>query len=147
MPRGQQKVILPAEDLPPLSRLSNGSYGYIVRYRIISEDQNRYSHWSPIRELPAPPVSPVEGSLVINGNIAQLVWGDEEDRPNYDIFISFDGGGYIYHGTSSTHQYSLLIPYDTFSVQAKIQIESTNKIQSDLITIFTSAEEFLVELS
>jgi hypothetical protein len=147
MPRGQQKVILPSRDLPPLSKLSDDSYGHIVRYRIISEDQNRYSHWSPIRELPAPDVIPVEGSLVINGGIAQLVWGDEEDRPNYDIFISFDGGEYVYHGTSPTHQYSLLIPYDTFSVQAKIQIESTNKVQSDLITIFTSTEEFLIELS
>lgn len=147
MPRGKQKVILAKDDLPPLSKLSDGSYGYIVRYRIISEDQNRYSHWSPIRELPAPSVIPVEGSLAINGNIAQLVWGDEEDRPNYDIFVSFDGAEYFYHGTSPTHQYSFLIPYDTLSVQAKVQIESTNREQSELITIFTSTEEFLVELS
>ena len=56
MPRGQQKVRVPRTDLPEVSRLSDGTYGYVVRYRIISEDQNRFSHWSPIRELTMPPL-------------------------------------------------------------------------------------------
>jgi hypothetical protein len=144
MPRGQQKVRTPRTDLPEVSRLSDGTYGYIVRYRIISEDQNRFSHWSPIRELTMPPVIPVDGDVVVGGSIIQAVWGDEEDRPNYDVFVKFDDGEYFYHGTTPTHQYSLLAPYDSLTVKVAIQISSTEKERSEFLTIFESIETDLV---
>jgi len=144
MPRGQQKVRIPRTDLPEVSRLSDGSYGYIVRYRIISEDQNRFSHWSPIRELTMPPVIPTDGDVVVNGSIVQAVWGDEEDRPNYDVFVKFDDGEYFYHGTTPTHQYSWLAPYDSLTVKVAIQISSTEKERSEFLTIFESIETDLV---
>lgn len=144
MPRGQQKVRVPRSDLPEVSRLSDGTYGYVVRYRIISEDQNRFSHWSPIRELTMPPVIPVEGDLIVSGNIVQIVWGDEEDRPNYDVFVKFDSGNYFYHGTTPTHQYSLLAPYDSSTVQVAIQVSSTEKERAAFLTIFESATVDLV---
>jgi hypothetical protein len=46
--RGQQKAFLPASQLPPITELGDGTYGYVVRYRIASEDSNRFSHWSPV---------------------------------------------------------------------------------------------------
>lgn len=144
MPRGQQKVRVPRSDLPDVSRLSDGTYGYIVRYRIISEDQNRFSHWAPIRELAMPPVVPVDGDVVVNGSVVQAVWGDEEDRPNYDVFVKFDSSSYFYHGTTSTHQYSLLAPYDSSTIQVAIQISSTEKERAEYLTIFESAETDLV---
>lgn len=147
MPRGQQKVRIPKGDLPEVSKLSDGTYGYIVRYRIISEDQNRFSHWSPIRELAMPPVTAVDGDVAISGNIVQVVWGDEEDRPNYDVFVKFDAGEYFYHGTTPTHQYSLLAPYDSLTIQVAIQVASNEKEKADFLTIFESLEIDLVELS
>lgn len=144
MPRGQQKVIIPREDLPAVSKLSDDSYGYIMRYRIISEDQNRFSHWSPIRELSAPAPVPVDGDVAIVGNIVQVVWGDEEERPRYDVFVKFNNSEYVYHGTTPTHQYSLLLEYDAVSVQVAIQIESTNKERSDFLEIFESEPVDLV---
>ena len=88
MPRGQQKVVIPREDLPAVSKLSDESYGYIMRYRIISEDQNRFSHWSPIRQLAIPEPSTVNGDLAIVGSTAILVWDGEESRSGYDIFLN-----------------------------------------------------------
>jgi hypothetical protein len=146
MPRGQQKVRLAKEDLPPVSRLSDGSYGYVVRYRIISEDQNRYSHWSPIREIPVDFLQPVSGAVVANGSVIQVVWGDEEARPNYDVFVKFDDGEYFYHGTTPTHQYSFLGDA-ALSVQVAIQIASTEKQRAAGITIFESSPVDLVDLS
>lgn len=140
MPRGQQKVILSREDLPAVSKLSDGSYGYIMRYRIISEDQNRYSHWSPVREMQVPIPGQVGGEIASVGDIAQVVWGDEEDRPSYDVFVSLDGGDYFYHGTTPTHQYSFLIEPGAITLRVAVQIESTNKERSDYITIFESEE-------
>lgn len=144
MPRGQQKIKIPKSDLPEVSRLSNGSYGYIVRHRIISEDQNRFSHWSPIRELEMPPVIPVDGDVAISNNIIQVVWGDEEDRPNYDVFVRFNGEDYFYHGTTPTHQYSFLASYDSSTVQVAIQVSSNEKQRADFLTIFESVEVDLV---
>ena len=146
MARGQQKVILPKDDLPPVSKLSDGTYGYIVRYRIISEDQNRYSHWSPIRELAMPDPIPVAGDLIVNGGLVQAVWGDEEDRPNYDVFVKWDEADYIYHGTTPTHTYSFLLEMAS-TLQVAVQIESTNKERSALLEIWESAPYDLLELS
>ena len=145
MPRGQQKVRVPRTDLPEVSRLSDGTYGYVVRYRIISEDQNRFSHWSPIRELTMPPVIPAQdGGVVINGNIVQAAWVDEEERSNYDVFVKFNDGKYSYHGTTAVPQYSLLAPYDSLTVRLAIQVSSTEKERAEFLTIFESIETDLV---
>jgi hypothetical protein len=144
VPRGQQKVRVPKSDLPEVSRLSDGSYGYVVRYRIISEDQNRFSHWSPIREITMSEVTRVEGDVAVSGSIIQVVWGDEEDRPNYDVFVSFDAGEYVYHGTTPTHQYSLLAPSGALSVRVAVQVASAEKEKAEFLEIFESAETDLV---
>jgi len=146
MPRGQQKVRLAKEDLPPVSKLSDGSYGYVIRYRIISEDQNRYSHWSPIREVELSTLQPVSGAVVASGSVIQAVWGDEEGRPNYDVFVKFDDNEYFYHGTTSTHQYSFLAE-SALTVTVAVQIASTNKERAESITIFESNPVDLVEFS
>lgn len=58
MPRkGDQKVIVPADTLPASPINIDGYYYYLVRYRIVTEDNNRYSHWSPVYFIPAPPYS------------------------------------------------------------------------------------------
>lgn len=138
MARGQQKVVVPKEDLPAVSRLSDGNYGYIIRYRIVSEDQNRFSHWSPIRELPLPSLQPVTGDLSIIGGTAIAVWGDEESRPNYDIFVSFNGDPYLYHGTAPTHTYTFILEDNPTTVQVSIQIESIDKQIAPELQIFES---------
>lgn len=146
MPRGPQKVIIPREDLPPVGLLSDGTYGYVTRYRIISEDQNRYSHWSPIREVPIAGVITVPGDVVVTDSIVQAVWGDEDGRPSYDVFVKFDDGEYFYHGTTPTHQYSFLAEV-ALTVQVAVQIASIDKTRAEQITIFESAPIDLVQLS
>lgn len=39
-----KKVIIPLSELPAGSPIVDG---YIVRFRIVSDDRNRRSHWSP----------------------------------------------------------------------------------------------------
>ena len=41
---GIKKVIVQKKNLPSISGTNNK---YIIRYRIVSEDRNRTSHWSP----------------------------------------------------------------------------------------------------
>jgi hypothetical protein len=48
-----KKVIIKNKTLPPVT-FDNNSLFYSVRYRVISEDKNRVSQWSPTYKLQAP---------------------------------------------------------------------------------------------
>jgi hypothetical protein len=88
---GLQKAQVLKRNLPPLSVFDDGSIGHYVRYRIISEDRNKLSHWSPVYAVKSPDVSPVDGTLSYVDGVLRLVWDDEEDRPAYDIFVEWGG--------------------------------------------------------
>ena len=45
---GPRKAIVQESELPTPSFFKDGTNGYRVRYRIASEDRNRFSHYSPI---------------------------------------------------------------------------------------------------
>ncbi len=45
---GLQKAIVNESDLPPFTVFQDGSFGYRVRYRIVSTDRNRFSPYSSI---------------------------------------------------------------------------------------------------
>ena len=144
---GPRKAIIDKNELPPLIKLEKDSYGYLTRYRIMSEDRNRFSHWSPIFAAPAFNLQnlpgQVDGTINIIGNAITVVWDDEVDRPRYDVFIKFDDGEYFYHGTSPIHTYSIINTVGATEISAAIQIESVNKERSEVLTIcevFTSLE-------
>lgn len=141
MASGQRKSTVLKKDLPPVIRLDDNSFGYLVRHRIISEDRNRFSAWSPIEKVVAfdsnVPAGTVSGELLLQGSSVGITWDDATDRPYYDIFISFDGGDYFYHGTSPIHSYSIVNPSATSSISAIIQVESINKEVDPILTICT----------
>ena len=135
-----KKAIVPKESLPPVD---SETAGYVVRYRIISEDKNRTSHWSPTFVTNAVPTETVIGALSITSSIITAVWDDELNRPQYDVFVKFDSGAFAYHGTSPTHTYSFLNT-GTTSVHVKIQIASSVKEVKESLVIFDSGVESLV---
>lgn len=59
-------------DLPPIS---SETEGYSIRYRIISEDRNRVSHWSPVYLL-VPEYTYVPGTIEYNSanQVASFTW-------------------------------------------------------------------------
>jgi hypothetical protein len=135
-----KKAIIQKESLPPID---SESAGYVVRYRIISEDKNRTSHWSPIFVTNATAITSVAGALSITETIITAVWGDELNRPSYDVFVKFDSGSFAYHGTSAVHSYSFLNT-GTTSVHVKVQIASSIKEVKAGLVIFDSGLESLV---
>jgi hypothetical protein len=135
-----KKAIIQKESLPPVD---SESAGYVVRYRIISEDKNRTSHWSPTFVTNAVPVISVNGALSITSSIITAVWGDELNRPAYDVFVKFDSGSFFYHGTTPIHTYQFLNT-GTTSVHVKVQIASSIKEVKAGLVIFDSGLESLV---
>lgn len=69
---GIKKAKVSINDLPPISSETGG---YSIRYRIISEDKNRVSHWSPV-SLVAPEYTYVPGSIKFSsgGQISNITW-------------------------------------------------------------------------
>jgi hypothetical protein len=119
-------------ELPPV----NSNNEYLLRYRITSDDRNRISSWSPIFFIKNKPVELVDGVVSQDGNIINIVWGDEEDRPKYDIFVKFNTGDFFYHGTSQTHNYSVIKEPGATSIMVAIQIEGIEKEKNELLTIY-----------
>lgn len=89
MASGPRKAVVLKADLPPVIRLSDGDYGYLTRYRIISEDRNRFSSWSPVYPVKISEPSPVNAGVVINGNIVQVTWETNAESKSWDIFSGF----------------------------------------------------------
>jgi hypothetical protein len=136
---GIKKLIIPKNQLPPVGDNNE----YLLRYRIISDDKNRSSHYSPIFSVPALEIQEVDGNLFVNGTSSTAIWGDENNRPRYDIFVKFDGGSYSYHGTSPIHTYGFLNT-GTTNVQVAVQVEGINKQRNVDLTIFESSVVSLV---
>lgn len=135
-----KKLRILKSSLPPVD---HDTEKYNLRYRVISEDRNRTSHWSPIFNSDGSNVIGTTGALSITQEIITAVWGDENLHPAYDIFVSFDGDPFYWHGTSVVHSYSFLNE-GTTTVQVKVQLVSSKKEIKAALNIFDSGVEFLV---
>lgn len=138
--QGIKKVIIKKSSLPALD---SENIGYIFRYRVISEDKNRTSQWSPINLVLDESIQAVSGALQISQTITTAVWGDELNRPRYDIFVGFDGDTPEYHGTSPIHTYSFINTGET-DVRVIVQVESSVKELNESLEIYDSGVEYLV---
>jgi hypothetical protein len=135
-----KKTRILKSSLPPVD---HDTEKYNIRYRIISEDRNRTSHWSPIYNSNGATVVGTTGALSITEEIITAVWGDENLHPAYDVFVSFNGNAFFWHGTSAVHSYSFLNE-GTTTVRVKIQLVSSKKQIKAALNIFDSGTVSLV---
>ena len=126
--------------IPPID---HDTEKYNIRYRVISEDRNRTSHWSPIYNADGTNLVGTTGALSITESIITAVWGDENNHLAYDVFVSFDGDPFFWHGTSTVHSYSFLNEGLT-TVRVKVQLVSSKKEIKAALSIFDSGTESLV---
>ena len=136
-----KKVIIKKEDLPAFNGLTGE---YSVRYRIASEDKNRYSHWSNMQTI-KPQYTFVPGNISFNksGGIALLAWdpvtiklGDAVVREahEYDIWLRWDrndSGDWIYKERLDASNLSITIP-STYTVGGVIQGSQPNKLAIEI---------------
>jgi hypothetical protein len=131
--KGIKNVVILKQDLPSV----NSQNQYSVRYRIVTDDRNRYSEWSPAFLVNGNAVTQVTAEASISGKVIFIVWNDSQLRAGYDIFVKFDNGQYAYHGKSTTTSYSL-ISTGTTSFRFLIQVESMSKEVNQSIKIYES---------
>ena len=138
-----KKVTVSKDRLPPIS---SEYEKYVVRYRIISEDRNRISHWSPQYEI-SPSAIDLETTeaedrsnisitaanslLIIRWNIS--AWAQEEFLKNpslelssYDIYVGWGDTTEAtepiqYYATSSGNYITIPIEDSKQSVRVVVQ--------------------------
>jgi hypothetical protein len=136
-----KKIVIPQSDLPPI-RVED--QGYVFRYRIISDDKNRRSHWSPIKVV-KPEYTFVSGDIYHDkaGEISSIVWtpviikkGTKTitQASEYDVWIRWDqndGGDWIYSSQVNATSLSLITP-STYTINDVDQEELPNRLSVEV---------------
>lgn len=151
-----KKVIIPFSDLPAIY---GTDFTYNVRYRIVSEDRNRYSHWSRIYTINAstnndgePMINPYSYSYVKEtvttdtGTTTgirlgwQLVPGAVVPTvlTSYDIFVKRDAGSWEYLDTTSAQTYTVLRTGTETLITIALQAPTYPKERNTLAILFAT---------
>lgn len=131
------RFVIPVDQLPPVS----SSAQHVVRFRVISEDRNRVSDWSPILILNSNgqiPSASVSYKLVESGStpkILTVIWSGEYiayhkglDSNQHDVFVSWNEQPYEYLGRETGNSFSIQAPSGVNRAQFFIQVASYNSI-------------------
>lgn len=87
MSDGIKKVTILKSALPPVGDNNE----FYVRYRIVSDDKNRTSHWSQLFELESLNIQEAVGTVAVASDVATTVWEDQQENPEYDVFVEETG--------------------------------------------------------
>lgn len=130
----KRKFIVRTQDLPSPS----SSAQHIVRFRVISEDRNRASDWSPIfvlnseGQIPSASVGYILTSASsFSGKSLKLIWSgnyvsyhNDLDSNRHDIFVKYDQGQYEYAGTTTGNSFEFIARQSTSSAKFTVQVPS-----------------------
>jgi hypothetical protein len=131
--QGVKKIVITRSSLPPAGK--DGEY--LVRYRIASQDKNRYSHWSLIHKVIGKSLQPVSGRIERVNSIIVVAWDSVPNILSYDIFTKYNNETeYTYHGTATSNNYSIISQGGT-SIDIAVQIGGIFKERRDSNTIYT----------
>lgn len=145
MSSGLRKATVLKKDLPAVIKFTENEYGYLTRYRIVSEDRNRFSSWSPTKRVVAFDLNnlpgQVSGDITMMGSTIFITWGNSADTNRYDVFVNWDQEGYTHKVVAETNAHSLVVEENPetgerpSSIDVAIQVESINQERSELLTI------------
>ena len=138
------KIIIKKEDLPPISA---DDTGYNVRVRLISQDRNRSSFWTPLVTIVSPQVTAIPYiTHTINtgsGKTISVVWDDNQNNKEYDVYVKWymtsgdPSAVWEYKGSTLSNTYTLIDP-TAHSYQVSVQRLTYPKQYSSRYSLFTS---------
>jgi len=138
---GIKKIKIKQNNLPTINV---NEEGYVLKYRIISEDKNRTSQWSPISII-KPEYTYVGGNISFNksGQVATFAWdsvsiqinGNQIRRSHeFDLWLKWDrndGGDWIYKQRIDGTNASFPIP-NTYTINGVVQGSEPNKLSIEV---------------
>jgi hypothetical protein len=149
-----KKVIIKKQDLPAFS---GELQSYLVRYRVVSEDRNRTSHWSPRykinvepeidREAVPTPEPWIPHSLVLSENkqIINVVWTPPANlKSDFDLYVKWGEEDFKYLRSIRTSSDTILVSSGYTTVQFAVQVPTFPKERFTKATLFESEPLSLV---
>lgn len=140
---GIKNVIIKKELLGKVT----SSNAKVLRFRIVAEDKNRKSAYSPIFSTQSSDIIPGIGRIVRDpdSNTILVNWssGDVSTQILYDVFIGFDSAVPAYRTTTGSTNY-LFLNTGITSVRVVVQAGSINPILNADLEIFDSGTFSLV---
>jgi hypothetical protein len=152
-----KKAIVLKEDLPSFS---SSRLGYFVRYRVVSNDKNRSSHWSPYYFLASGVIPKVPCSVGVTGNplkVINMVWqhpkiSDDAGETEISIFKEYDvyiktnlsNDKWVHLETVPSTSFRMLVPSGVTSFQVAVQVPVYPKTYSSDAAIFTLESPLVV---
>jgi hypothetical protein len=152
---GIKRVTVLQNNLPPVT-INDDQMLYFFRYRMVTEDKNRQSHWSPIYRVILPPIkdkllsytdqqlrsfvridTSQQGSGIIRVN-----WSLPTEINNlkeFDVYYRFNYSSqtpFIFGGTVAANNWSAVIPDIGSGFEVAIQIPTYPKTRFGDATIF-----------
>ena len=138
---GIKQIRISQDSLPAIN---SELEGYSLRYRVISDDKNRSSHWSPHIKI-VPGYTYVSGNIEFNksGSIATQVWdsvtilkdsSEIRKAHEYDIWVKWDrsdSGDWIYKQRIDGTSVSFAIP-STYTINGIVQGSPPNRLSTEI---------------
>ena len=153
-----KKVTIKKQDLPALNGVSQN---YLVRYRIVSEDRNRASHWSPRYKINVEPeidrdriidgvLTPepwIPHSVVASENkqIINVVWTSPANlKSDFDLYVKWGTDNFKYIASIQTSSYTIQVPSGYTTAEFALQVATFPKERFTKATLFESDPVSLV---
>ena len=122
--RGIKKIIIPKSKLP-------GFFGenkqYILKYRIISEDKNRTSHWSPTYKIVAEDTpSEILNSIIIDisNKVINMAWEPQTNVEEYYIYVKWNNSEWQYYSKTTQTNYAIVYSADKEYINVAVQVKT-----------------------
>ena len=120
--QGIKKIIIPKSKLPGFL---GENRTYVLRYRFISEDKNRTSHWSPIYKIIAEDTpSEILNSMIIDttNKVINLAWEPQPNMEEYFIYVKWNNAGWQYYTKTTQTNYSIV--YDSTKTYVHVAVQT-----------------------
>jgi hypothetical protein len=147
-----KKARIPVSDIPVVDAENN----YIIRYRVVSEDKNRVSHWSQFLKVAGPPIlANYEGAINVTIKDITTTWYDSPKRGSYDIFVKYGTGTsinsatwtpYSYSGSSTSQSFVILNEATAANYIGVLVQVSGNKTINSVLRIYEDVSSLKAEI-
>lgn len=138
---GIKKIIIPKSQLPGFL-VSGETNTYILRYRFVSEDRNRTSHWSPVYKIIAEDTpQEILNTMVIDkaNKVVNVSWQPQSNILEYHIYVNWNNGSendWEYYAQTSQTNYSIVYGLDKTFLKVAVQVKTIPLEKNASATLF-----------
>lgn len=148
-----KKIVIPKKDLPPLD---GNNLQYSIKFRILSDDKNRSSYWSPIYNISVDAEAPTDITHIVhhdnNTDLITAVWtlpailtetpttaeNIQANLKEFDVYVQWDLEPWKYVTTVNNTIYAINKKTGASTIKIAVQKPTFPKERFTGATLFES---------